>query len=126
MYKNCKCKLCGDEYETVNQIISECIKLTEKECKTRNNWVGKVIHLELYWRLKFYHTYKWYMHKSESIQGNETHKILLNFEISTDPPIPVRRPDLALINKKRTRFPVDFVIPVDNRKRKHGPILRSC
>ena len=39
--------------EIANHIISECNKRTQKECKTRNDWVGKVIHLELSKRLKF-------------------------------------------------------------------------
>ena len=30
-----KCRLCGDRDETINHIISECSKLTQKEYKTR-------------------------------------------------------------------------------------------
>ena len=41
------------------------------------------------------------MHKPESIQENETHKILWYFEIQTDKLNPARRPDLVLINEKR-------------------------
>ena len=37
------------------------------------------------------------MHKPESSQENETHKILWDFEIESDPPISARRPDLVLI-----------------------------
>ena len=32
---------------------------------------------------------------------NETLKILWDFEIKTDHPVPARRPDLALINQKK-------------------------
>ena len=41
------------------------------------------------------------MHKLESVIENETHKILLDFEIRTDHPLPTRRPDLVINNKKK-------------------------
>ena len=44
--QNSKCRLCGDRDETINHIISECSKLAQKECKTRHDWVGKVIYWE--------------------------------------------------------------------------------
>ena len=42
--QNSKCRLCGDRDETINHIISKCIKLAQKEYKKRHDWVGKVIH----------------------------------------------------------------------------------
>ena len=44
--QNCKCRLCGDRDKMINH-ISECRKLAQKEYKTRHDWVGKVIHMEL-------------------------------------------------------------------------------
>ena len=44
--QNSKCTLCGDRDETINHIISECSRLTQVY-KTRNDWVGKVIHREM-------------------------------------------------------------------------------
>ena len=40
------------------------------------------------------------MHKPETIQENETHIILWDFEIQTDPLILTRRPDLVIVKKK--------------------------
>ncbi len=52
---------------------------------------------------------KWYMHNSEYVLENETHKLLWDFEIQTDHIISARRPDLIIINKKeRTCRIVDF------------------
>ena len=68
--QNSKCKLCGERDETINHIISECSKLAQKEYKTKHDWVGKVIHWELYKKLKFYHANKWYMHNPESVHRN--------------------------------------------------------
>ena len=45
--QNSKYRLCGDRYETINHIISECSKLAQKEYKTRHYWVAKVIHCEM-------------------------------------------------------------------------------
>ena len=42
------------------------------------------------------------MHKPESVQENETHKILWGFKIPADHLIPTRRQDLGLINKNKT------------------------
>ena len=64
-----------------NQVHSECSKLAQKEYKTRCDWVGKVIRLELCKRLKFDHITKYYIHKPESFQENETLYILWDFEV---------------------------------------------
>ena len=59
-------------------------KTSIKEYKTRHDWMGKVIHKELCKKLKFDHTDKCYIHKLESVLGNETLKIITNFERQTD------------------------------------------
>ena len=41
------------------------------------------------------------MHSPESVQENETHKILWNLEIKVDYFILVGKPDIELINKKK-------------------------
>ena len=47
--------------------------------KWKHDRVEKVIHWEQCKKRKFKHTSKWYMHKPETTQQNETHKILLDF-----------------------------------------------
>ena len=71
--------------------------MAQKEHKTRYDWVEKVIHWELY-KFKFDHTNKWYMHNPESGLENETHKLLLDFEIQTGHLISARRSDLVIVN----------------------------
>ena len=56
---------------------------TNTEYKTRHNLVEKAIHWELCKKLKFDYTTKWYMHKPESVLGNEKHKDSLEF-LDTD------------------------------------------
>ena len=74
-----KCRLCGDSDETINNIISECSKLAQKEYKTIFDWVCKVIHWEMCRKFKFDHGQnKWYMHNPAPVLQNNTHKILDN------------------------------------------------
>ena len=94
-------RLCSDRDETINHIISECSKLALKEYKTRHDWVGKVIHWEMYKKIKFDHTNKWYMHNPAPVLENNTHKRPWDFDIQTDHLISARRPDLIIINNKK-------------------------
>ena len=79
-----ECRLCGDRDETMNHIISECYNLAHKEYKTRHNWEGKVIHWEMYMKLKFDHTNKWYKHNPGFVHVNDTLRLLWDFDIWTD------------------------------------------
>ena len=45
------------------------------------NYKTRQIDADLYKRLKFDHTYKLYMYKPKFVPENETHKILLNFDM---------------------------------------------
>ena len=71
--------------------------------------MGKVIHWELCKKFKFDHTNKRYMLNQESVQENETHKILCNFVIQMDHLISARRPDLVVVvvNNNNKRKPVE-------------------
>ena len=115
--QNSKCRLCGDRDETINHIISECSKLAQKEYKARHDWLGKVIHWEMCQKFKFDHANKWYMHNPAPVLENDSHKLLLDFDIQTDHLISARRPDLIIINKKKKRICkiVDFAVPADHR-----------
>ena len=116
--QNSKCRLWGNREEKINHIISECSKFAQKEYKTWHDWVGKVIHWEMYKKLKFDHMNKWYMHNPAPVQENGTHKLLWDFDIHTDHLISARRPDFIIINKKKKREfvkIVDFAVPADHR-----------
>ena len=90
--------------------------MAQKECKTRHDCLGKVIHREMSKKFKFDHTNKGYMHNPTPVLENNTHKLLLDFDIYTDHLIPARRPDLIIINKKKqTAKIVDFALPADHR-----------
>ena len=67
--QNSKFRLCRDRDETINHIISEFSKLA-RENKTNLEWVGKVIH--------------WKMCSTHNRSGDETHKLIWDFEIQTN------------------------------------------
>ena len=101
--KNSNCKLCCDKDEMVNHTRSECRKLKPKEYKTcldEKDFLHRIVQetkILPCWQTRIY----LYMHKQESVQEKETHKILWNLEIQTDHLIPTRRSDLVSINKKK-------------------------
>ena len=101
MLQNSKCRLCGDRDETINHIISEYHKLAQKENKSREDCVGKVIHWDICKKFKFDHMNKWYMHNLASVLENDTHKLRLDFDIQMDHLILARQPDLIIIIKKK-------------------------
>ena len=109
--QNSRYRLCGNRDETINHLKSECSELAQKEYKTRHDWVEKVIHWELCKKLKFNHVIKWYMHNSEYVMEDETHKLHWDFEIKTDHLISARRPDLIIINKKENLLNCELYCP---------------
>ena len=54
------------------------------------------------------------MHHPESILKNETHKLLLHFEIQTDHLISARRPDIVIVTKKKNLPNGEFGVPADH------------
>ena len=123
--QNSKCVLCSNRDETINYLISEFSKLTQKESKTRHDWVGMVIHREMSKKFKFVHTNKWYMHIPALVLENDTHELLCDFDIQTDHLISARRPNLIIINKKKKKREIaklaTLFVPADHRiKLKEG------
>ena len=54
-------------------------------------------------KLKFDHTNTWYFYNPESISENETHTVLRDFKIQTDPQILARRPERVIVNEKNKK-----------------------
>ena len=99
--RNSKCRLCGDRDETINHIISQISKLAQKDFMTKHEWVGKVIHWEIFRKFQFAHTNKWYMHNPAPVLEKYSHKLLWDFNIQADHLLQSRTPDLIIIHKKR-------------------------
>ena len=85
------------------RVAHKISKLVRKEYKARHDWVGKLIYREMCKKFKFDHANKSYMHNPAPVLENDTHKLLWDFDIQTDPLISARRPDLIIINKKKRK-----------------------
>ena len=56
------------------------------------------------------------MQNPAPVLENDTHKLLLDFNLQTDHLIPARRPELIIINKKKKICKVvDFAVTADHR-----------
>ena len=89
--------LCGFSAKTDKEIVWVAPTQTETNCYAScHNW-------DLYKNFEFDHINKWYMHNPESDLENEMHKILWYFGIQTDHQISARRPDLAIVKKKKEK-----------------------
>ena len=56
------------------------------------------------------------MHNPAPVLENDTHKVLLDFDIHSGHLISARRPDLIIINNnKKTCKIVDFAVPAEQR-----------
>ena len=78
--KNCLLELVWERHK------EGCIKLAQKEYKTRLDWEDKVIHWEMCKKLRFDHTNKWYMQKPTAVLENDIHRLLWNFDIQNGSP----------------------------------------
>ena len=76
---------------------------------------------ELCKKCKLDHTTKCYVQKLESLQENETYKVLSDLNIQTDHLIPVRWPDLVIINKQTKKKIKEENLPNPGLYRPSGP-----
>ena len=101
-----------------------------KKDKTRYDWLGKAIHLELYKRLKLNHTTKWYNQLQKFILENKTQSSL-RFQDTNRRPNPDKKTRLGELITKQTKGEricrtVNFAVPADykiKRKPKDRKIL---
>ena len=70
--------------------------------EVRHDWEGKVIQWKICKKFKFDDANKYYMHNLAHVLENDTHKFLWDFDIQTDHLISARKPDLIIMNKKKS------------------------
>ena len=109
--KNTLWRLCKKADESIDLVVSGCSKLAQKEYKRRHDNLGKIAHWKLARKCNFEAGDKWYEHEPESVLESEDYKILWDFSIQTDHVIEARRPDLVVVDKRRTCKIIDFAVP---------------
>ena len=65
------------------------------------------------------------MHNPAAILENDTHKLQWDFIIHMDPQILAKRLDLIIINEKRIRKIVDFIIKLKECENKYRAFARE-
>ena len=112
--ENCKCRLCKENDETIDQLIISCSKIAQTDYNERQNKVASM----LLWNLgKKYHlpaSEKLCEHHVEKVQQNEEVKILWDIKIQTDKHLAYNIPDITVIEKKQVWL-IDVAIPGDSR-----------
>ena len=78
------CRVCRKVDESLDHIVSGCIKLAQKEYSRRHDNLGKIGHWKVARKCYFEAGDKWYEHRPESVLENEDYKILWDFSIQTD------------------------------------------
>jgi hypothetical protein len=117
-----KCRMCGDNNETIEHIISGCRVLAPKEYINRHNNVAKIIHIEL--GLKYgYVTEKqpYYRYTPQEFIENERCKVYWDKNILTDRTTPHNKPDICLLDKTENKvYLIEVAIPAPaNVDKKH-------
>ena len=93
--------MCGKRGESVQDILSECEKLAQKECKRRHDNAAKKIHWELSKKNALGHKEKWYEHSPEGVAENNNNNNNNNnkcpgYDIKLHPVVEFRRGRMRL------------------------------
>ena len=113
-----KCRLCGENDETIAHVLSECKQLAQNEYKkVRHDKIAAAIHWHLSKKYGFQCGEKSYQHfvsKDNSVLENDEVKILWDFSIQTEQKIEHNRPDITIFDKKEKQcYVIDVAWPFD-------------
>ena len=65
------CRVCTKVDGSIDQIVSGCSKLVQKEYKRRHDNLGKIVDWKIARQCSFEAGYRWYEHEPESVLENE-------------------------------------------------------
>ena len=110
------CRLCGEKGESVNLIVCECKRLSQRKYKQRHDNVAKVFHWKLCEKYHLEKKDKWYKHVPDSVSENDEVNLLWDVNIQCDHVIEARRPDIVVVNKQERKCTIiDIALPADKR-----------
>jgi hypothetical protein len=124
--QNSKCRLCGEQDETIQHIISGCKMLAGTAYTERLNQVALLVYRN---NCKVYELEtpdKWWEIPNK-VQQNDQAKILWDFHIQTDKQVIANQPDIVLIDKsKKKAIIIDIAIPndVNIKSKEHEKITK--
>ena len=88
----------------MQNLVSGCEKLAQKEYKRRHENVAKKVHKDLCKKNKLDCMEKWYEHVPEGVVENEEMKLLCDVNIQCDNVIEARRPDIDVVDKNTREY----------------------
>ena len=109
-----KCRLCDENIETIDHIISGCSKLAATEYVTRHDRIGQYLHWNICCHYEIPHPTNWYEHHPQPVTEGDNVTILWDFTIHTDRQINANRPDIVIKDlKQKTCFLIDLSVSAD-------------
>jgi len=110
-----RCRMCHNQPETVEHIISGCQTLAAEQYLNRHNQVAAQLHLDICKKYGIKVDAKsWYEHKPERVMENDKATILLDSQIITDRHIPFNKPDKVIKDHETNKcLIIDVAIPSD-------------
>ena len=110
-----RCRMCHNQAETLDHIISGCQILAADKYLNRQNKVAAQLHLDIckHYVIKV-NAQHWYQHNPEQVVENKKATILWDYQVKIDRHIPRNKPDLIIQEKESERWMIiDVAIPSD-------------
>ena len=111
-----RCRLCGGADETIDNLVSCCSVLAQKEYKPRHDRVASHVHWMLAKQAGFPVMDVWWKHSPSRVCENNFCKLLWDFSLVTDASLRHNRPDITMVLKQTNEaYLIDIAIPGDSR-----------
>lgn len=108
-----KCRLCNEQDETIQHIISGCKQLAGTAYTERHNQVANIIYRQICETYDLETPKNWWETPNKAIENSKA-KILWDFYIQTDKQVLANQPDIVIIDKdKKQATIIDIAIPND-------------
>ena len=109
-----RCRICTQNYETIDHIISGCPTVVPNEYLNRHNRVAQYLHWKICKHYGVQHAKNWYEHQPEAVTETDNVTILWDYSIQTDKKIKAKKPDITVKGKReKTCNLIDVKIPAD-------------
>ena len=110
-----KCRLCGEQYETIHHIVSGCKMLAQTQYLHRHNQVGKYVHWCILKNIGMKVNDCWLKHVPEEVVQHNSTIVMWDKAILTGKKVGCNRPDITVHDtKERECTFIDVSIPVCN------------
>ena len=110
-----KCRLCGEQYETIHHIVSGCKMLAANQYTFRHNQVGKYIHWCILKNIGAPVSTLWQNHTPLDTTTHNGIDLLWDKTILTDKKVNYNRPDITIHDTKNKEcIFIDVSVPVCN------------